>query len=580
MTTAPFSTHAQLRAQFPLFQTPENQSLVYLDNAATTQKPQQVIEAISDFYRHSNSNAHRSSHRLGRVATHALEHSRNSMAVFLNAQQPEEIIFTRGATEALNLLAFSLCAELVPGDEVLLTQAEHHANLVPWQMAAKRNGLNLVFLPSNQGIPCFERLGEYLTDRTRIVSVTAASNALGFLSPLSLIEQTLVSSGRRDQLHWVLDGTQYTAHKSVDVQTFGCDFWVCAPHKFYGPTGVGVLWGRYRHLKAMHPWQGGGEMIREVTLQSSTYAEPPHRFEPGTASLADIAALAACVEFWQRLDRGWLWQHEQALFQRLYSGLSARPELNVLSPWQDNVGVISVHSDQIHLADLGHWLDECEVACRVGHHCTQPLMASLGVSHTLRFSIGAYNCDNDIDRALTAVDDFFASSDQRMASVALPLTTALMSTLSTQAEAPSSSEDTVCFEAPDLSLCSVEALKAERQWQRRYRLLLKWAARVPHQPEIRCDEYRVEGCESAAWLVAQLQDKRFYFYLDSDSNVVKGLGVLLLMLVQGQTAETIRLLPIKAIFSDLGLEKHLSPSRSNGFWALWNRIQLMVNDHP
>ena len=241
-----------------------------------------MIDAVGDFYRTSNANTHRSSHRLARHATEMVETTRAAAAQFLNAVLAEEVIFTRGATEGLNLLANSLCERLQPGDEIVLTTAEHHANLVPWQMAAQRHGLVLKFVPDIEGIPDFSRLPEVLTERTRIVATTAASNALGFATDLTGIKSCLQNL----PVTWVVDAAQLAAHRAIDVQAIGCDFLVCSAHKFYGPTGIGLLYGQQACLAALPPWQGGGEMIEQVGLHSSTYAAPPHRFETGTSSLA------------------------------------------------------------------------------------------------------------------------------------------------------------------------------------------------------------------------------------------------------------------------------------------------------
>lgn len=235
------------KRQFPLFSQPENQGLVYLDNAATTQKPACVIDAIADFYRHGNANTHRSSHRLARRATEMIERVRARAAAFLGTVNPKEIVFTRGATEGLNLLAYSLCSQLQPCDQILLTTAEHHANLVPWQMMAERYQLELCYVPDERGVPRFDRLPEVLTSRTRIVSHTAGSNALGFRSDLKQVQSALAGKN----IHWIVDGAQLAAHEAVDVRSIGCDFFVCSAHKYYGPTGIGLLYGRETLLRAM-----------------------------------------------------------------------------------------------------------------------------------------------------------------------------------------------------------------------------------------------------------------------------------------------------------------------------------------
>jgi SufS family cysteine desulfurase len=540
---------AAFKKQFPLFDQPENQQLVYLDNAATSQRPACVIDAVTDFYRHSNANTHRSSHRLARQATAMVERVRKKSAQFINAGSPKEVVFCRGATEALNLLAFSLCEEMAEGDEIILSRAEHHANIVPWQMAAERKNLSLVFLPDRNGQPDLSRLPELLSERTRVVTLTAGSNAMGFTLDIPLVAELL---GSRD-ITFVVDAAQYAAHQSVDVQAMGCDFLVCSAHKFYGPTGIGLLYGRRQLLASLPPWQGGGEMIEKVELDHSRYADAPHRFETGTSSLAAIAGLEACLDFWQSLDREAMRIYEQQLLRYLHQQLAGLDSIKLLSSEQNNLGVaafVPADDNEWSAVDLAHLLDEVDIALRVGHHCAMPLVDSLGVGPTLRASIAAYNSLDDIDRLITTIER--------------------VSDLSLSVNREATSDESLLLD--DFSSCSLQALQACNNWQLRYRQLMQWANLVSSKPAIRKDDQLVPGCESATWLVHWQRGDKQYFAVDSDSRVVKGLAVLLLTMVQGCHADEIQQLPLNDIFTSLQMDKHLSPSRSNGFYALWQHI--------
>ena len=544
------------KKQFPLFAQPENRALVYLDNAATTQKPACVIDAIADFYRHSNANTHRSSHRLARRATEMVEQVRARAAVFLGATNPKEIVFTRGATEGLNLLAYCLSSQLQPGDQVLLTTAEHHANLVPWQMMAERFRLEICYVPDQRGVPQFDRLAEVLTPRTKIVSLTAGSNALGFRTELDAVRAVLAGKN----IHWIVDGSQLVAHEPVDVQTIGCDFFVCSAHKFYGPTGVGLLYGRESLLRAMPPWQGGGEMIADVDLFSSHYADLPHKFEAGTSSLAAIAGLGACLEFLDAQDRAGMARHEQQLLHFLHDRLSQIPELNLLSAADNNLGIVAFTHPRSAAIDLMQWLDGRDIAVRVGHHCAQPLVRASGHSATLRASIAAYNTRSDVEKLVAAVEEFFLHlGDESVA----------------QTE-PQISGETATWMPDDLGALDIEALRAQRNWQDRYRTLMGWSKTISRKDAIRLEKNLVRGCESSAWLVHRRENGLHRFALDSDSRIVKGLGALLLTQLDGRAAGDVARAELESLFVELGLAQQLSESRVNGFRALLERAFALM----
>ncbi|MFC6635378.1 aminotransferase class V-fold PLP-dependent enzyme [Microbulbifer taiwanensis] len=543
------------KQHFPLFEQPENRRLVYLDNAATTQKPRPVIDAIRDFYLCSNANTHRSSHRLARRATEMVERVRSQSAAFLHAASAREIVFCRGATEALNLLANSLCSELRAGDEIVISSVEHHANIVPWQMMAQRFQLKLRYVPHTAGIPQFDRLGEVLGERTRIVSLSGGSNALGLRPDLEAIARQL----RGRNLHWIVDGAQLAAHERVDVQKVGCDFFVCSAHKFYGPSGIGLLYGRESLLEAMPPWQGGGEMIAEVDLYNSRFAGLPHKFEAGTSSLAAIAGLGAALDFLAVQDRAAMAAHEQQLLQWLHRELAAMPGLQLISQPQHNLGIVAFAPATGSAADLMHWLDERDIAVRVGHHCAQPLIRAAGVAATVRASLAAYNTWENVQLFVEALREYLVETATETENLAA---------------APLQAGD---WSGDDLSALQLERLAAQRNWQDRYRELMRWSKSISGKPGIRQPEYLVRGCESDAWLVHREQGGRHLFALDSDSRVVKGLGALLLSQIDGCSGEEIRALDLPRLFADLGLEKHLSRSRSNGFHALLRQALAFVS---
>jgi len=550
------------KKQFPLFAAEENLQLIYLDNAATTQRPQPVIDAIARFYATTNANTHRSSHRLARRATAMVETTRAKAAAFVGATGPEEIVFTRGATEALNLLAHSLGAKLQPGDEVLLSTAEHHANLVPWQMLAQRQQLVLRFVPEEQGLPRFDQLTQCLNERTRVVSLTAGSNALGFAPDMEIIRAQLVPW--RQQLTFILDAAQLAAHQPLDVKQLDCDFLVCSAHKFYGPTGIGLLYGRSRALAELPPWLGGGEMIEQVQLESSTYAAPPHRFETGTSALAAIAGLDAAFDFLQRLDRAAMVAYETALTTYLHQQLGTVTGINLLTRSANNLGIAALVPDErsgLTPTDLAHLLDEKDIAVRVGHHCAQPLLRSLEMAATVRVSIAAYNTRDDIDCLTAALREILDGCG--FLQPAVPVVCA----------EPESGADTDVFAADvdALSSLSLEHLKQAKGWQARYRQLMKWGDVISAKPAIRQPANLVPGCESAAWLIHSQKGGTHRFAIDSESRVVKGLAALLLVLIDGRRRDQVELVRLETTFAELGLDKHLSPSRSNGFRALLNK---------
>ncbi|QIF42611.1 aminotransferase class V-fold PLP-dependent enzyme [Aeromonas veronii] len=401
--------HDQLRSQFPaLAQEVNGHPLVYLDNAATTQKPQALLDAIAHYYGADNANVHRAAHALSGRATRAFETARETVARFINAPYSREVIWTRGTTEAINLVAQSWgMSELKTGDEIILSTLEHHANIVPWQLVAQRTGAEIrVITLDERGDLDLAAYHAMLGPRTRLVSVAHVSNALGTVNPV----KEIVAAAKMVGAVTLIDGAQAVAHLEVDVQAIGCDFYAFSGHKLYGPTGIGVLWGRTELLERMPPWQAGGEMIDRVSFSGTTFNTLPFKFEAGTPHIAGAIGLAAAIDFVMGQDREWLAQHEQALTDYLVAGLQQVPGLRLVGEPGQRAGAVSFLLDDIHPQDAATLLDMQGIALRVGHHCAMPLMESLGIGGTMRASLACYNNRDDVDALLAALHklcDFF-----------------------------------------------------------------------------------------------------------------------------------------------------------------------------
>ncbi|HEH9413616.1 cysteine desulfurase [Aeromonas salmonicida] len=401
--------HTQLRGQFPaLAQQVNGHPLVYLDNAATTQKPQAVLDAIAHYYRADNANVHRAAHALSGRATRAFEAARETVARFIHAPHCREVIWTRGTTEAINLVAQSWgMSELKAGDEIVLSTLEHHANIVPWQLIAQRTGAVVRVIPLDErGDLDIAAYLAMLGPRTRLVSVAHVSNALGTVNPVT----QMVAAAKAVGAVTLIDGAQAVAHLEVDVQAIGCDFYAFSGHKLYGPTGIGVLWGKTELLERMPPWQAGGEMIDRVSFSGTTFNALPFKFEAGTPHIAGAIGLAAAIDFIMQQDRGALAQHEQRLIDYLVAGLRQVPSLRLIGEPGQRAGAVSFLLQDIHSQDAATLLDMQGIALRVGHHCAMPLMESLGIGGTMRASLACYNNQDDVDALLAALrklSDFF-----------------------------------------------------------------------------------------------------------------------------------------------------------------------------
>lgn len=400
--TAQFDPVA-VRADFPILQQQVNgQPLVYLDNAATTQKPRAVIDAIVRYYEEDNSNVHRGAHTLSQRATAQFETARQTVADFLNARAAHEVIWTRGVTEAINLVAQSWGrTELRPGDRVLVSALEHHSNIVPWQMVAEATGARVEAVAVHpDGSLDLADLEQKLDASVRMVSVAHVSNALGTVNPVADIVRLARQAGALS----LIDGAQAVAHMAVDVQALDCDFYTFSSHKIYGPTGIGVLYGRTQLLDAMPPWQGGGEMIEHVSFDGTTYGPLPHKFEAGTPDIAGVVGLKAALDYVLQFDRAALsaWESELLAYAEREAGKIEG--LTLIGTAREKVGVMSFLIAGTHPADLGTLLDYQGVAVRTGHHCAQPLMTQFGIPGTVRASFSCYNNHDDVDRLCAAIE--------------------------------------------------------------------------------------------------------------------------------------------------------------------------------
>jgi cysteine desulfurase / selenocysteine lyase len=394
------------RRDFPILERRvHGQPLIYLDNAATTQKPRQVIEALVDFYEQHNANVHRGVHTLSDEATELYEGARIAAARFLGATGEDELIFTRGTTESINLVAQSWGrAQLQPGDEIVLSELEHHSNLVPWQIIAQERGAVLRFIPlDTQGRLDMDAAVRLIGPRTRLVAVAQVSNVLGTIVPVRELAALAHAVGAL----LLVDGAQSAPHLPVDLQQLDCDFFACSAHKMLGPTGVGVLAVKRSILSAMPPYQGGGSMIARVELQHSTYADGPGRFEAGTPNIADVVAFGAAITYLTTVGMEAISAHEQRLTRQALAGLAAIPAVDLYGPVlpAERSGVVAFNLRGVHPHDVATVLDYHGIAVRAGHHCAQPLMRSLNVAATVRASFALYNSEAEIDALCEAVDE-------------------------------------------------------------------------------------------------------------------------------------------------------------------------------
>ncbi len=393
----------QIRDEFPILnRIVNNQPLIYFDNAASSQKPRVVLNAIENYYSQFNANVHRGIHTISQEATEMMELSRQKISGFINADMESEIIFTRGTTESINLVAYAMTALLKPSDEIIITEMEHHSNIVPWQLLCQRTGAKLKFIPMKENCTLdIEKLSELLTENTRLIAVNQISNALGVINPVETIIEKAHQVGA-----WVfIDAAQSAPHTEIDVQKMDCDFLAFSGHKMFAPTGVGILYGKQDILNELPPFNGGGEMIKEVFMEQSTYEELPFKFEAGTPNIEANIMLGVAVDYIQSIGMKAIAQHEHEILEYAKNKLLALEEVTVYAKDAPTSGAVSFNLNlpDIHPSDVGMILDKKGIAVRTGHHCTQPIMRKLGVKGTVRASFSVFNTKEEVDKMIEAV---------------------------------------------------------------------------------------------------------------------------------------------------------------------------------
>lgn len=385
-----------IRRQFPVLSREiKGKPLIYFDNAATSQKPQSVIDELVNYYSGYNANIHRGIHTLAEEATLAFENTRDAVQQFIHAESREEVVFTRGTTEGINLVAYTWGRQNIKaGDEIIISTMEHHSNIVPWQILCEEKGASLKIVPiSNEGELLMEQYDKLLNTKTKLVSVVHASNALGTVNPIKQI----VAAAHRAGAVVLVDGAQSTVHLDIDVQEMDCDFFVFSSHKLYGPTGVGILYGKKHLLESMPPFLGGGEMIKEVRFERTTYNDLPYKYEAGTPNIADVVAFKTALDFIEQTGKEKIRRHEQELLNYSTEQLSQIPGVRIIGKAKEKLSVVSFVINGMHPQDIGILLDNKGIAVRTGHHCAQPLMNRFGITGTVRASFAVYNTLEEID---------------------------------------------------------------------------------------------------------------------------------------------------------------------------------------
>jgi cysteine desulfurase/selenocysteine lyase len=555
--------------------------LVYLDNAATTHKPRQVIEAEKRFYEGQNSNIHRGVYELSQIATGLYEAAREKVRAFINAPEAAEIIFTRGTTECINLVAASWGrANLHRGDVVVISNLEHHSNIVPWQLVCAATGAVLKVIPMNDAgelqMDAYERILQ--AGGVRIVSVNHVSNSLGTINPVEEIIR-LGHEAPGGGAIVMIDGAQWVAHGTTDVQALGCDFYAFSAHKMMGPTGVGVLYGKRAILEAMPPYQGGGDMIASVTFEKTEYAGLPNKFEAGTPNIAGVVGLGAAVDYLKGLDLRTTATYEQELLAYATQRLAEVPGLRIVGTAQRKASVISFVMAGFSTLDIGVWLDRTGVCVRTGHHCCQPVMDRLGVGSTARASLAFYNTREEIDALVAGLKELVEQRNkkqearkqtgedgtQRHGQIAYPAATA---------KSVAAAADALAEEFDFLG---------DREAKNEY--ILDMAAKLPALFDLLSKvTQRVPGCMSQVYLVGRKKDGTsgketvFEFVADADAEIVRGLIALLERLYSGQKAREVATFDVEGFFTRIGLEQFITSQRRNGLAGMVAKIRDLARE--
>jgi cysteine desulfurase/selenocysteine lyase len=558
----------RIREDFPILkQRVHGKPLVYLDNAATTQKPRAVIDGVRRYYETDNANIHRAVHVLGERATQAYEQARIKVQKFLGAHCLREIVFTKGCTEGINLVAQSYGRRHVhAGDEVLITWMEHHSNIVPWQLLCEEQKATLRVVPvTDSGELRLEELERLLGPRTKILAIAHVANALGTVNPVKEIIGRAHSRG----VPVLVDGAQAVSHLPVNVKELDCDFYTFSGHKLYGPTGIGVLYGKALHLERMPPYQGGGDMIETVRFEKTTWNELPYKFEAGTPNVAGAIGLGIAVDYVDHLGREAIALHEQRLLEYATERLSSVRGVRLVGTAPHKVSVLSFVVDEPPMSalDVGTRLDLEGVAVRTGHHCCQPLMDRFGIPGTARASLAVYNTMEEIDHFVNVLERIVTEAGAK-ARTAVPV--AATATEPSYAAAVAGSPREAAEEL-------VEVFDFLEDWTDRYRHLIELGEKLPPMPQaLKTPEHRVHGCQSTVFLDARKQPgsaDAIEFLADSDADLVRGLLALLQRLFSGQSAKDVLAFNVQEFFARLGLDQHLTMGRRNGLAEMVKRIR-------
>ena len=546
--------------------------LVFLDNGATTQKPRAVIDAISRYYERDNANIHRGVYELSQRATSHFDDARTKVAAFLNAPEPAECIFTRGVTESINLVAMSWArTNLKAGDEILLSALEHHSNIVPWQLAAEATGAIVKTLPmTDVGELDYDKLGGLLTQRTKLVAIQHVSNALGTIHDV----ERIITAAKEVGALVLIDGAQAVSHFPTDVRALGCDFYTFSAHKLFGPTGVGVLWGRRALLDEMSPFMGGGDMIESVTWEKTTYAPIPAKFEAGTPDIAGVIGLGAAIDYLN--DLGWpaIRRQEEAVVTHAVERLSGIDGVRLIGTSDKRAGVVSfvVENPPVSSLDLGTKLDAKGIAVRTGHHCAQPLMDAFGIPGTTRASFAFYNTVEEVDQLAAALEKIVKEARSRASEPG--------------ASAPASSDDLVFPEpqadSPEAAAAALvddfQFLKEAGEDPREF--ILDLGRKLPPMPAgEKNDATHVKGCMSQVWISARKRPgtaDSLDFLADSDAELVRGLIGVLQHIFSGQSSSKIVGFDVEKLLRQLDFQALISVQRRSGVEAMLNRIMSLA----
>jgi cysteine desulfurase/selenocysteine lyase len=585
--TPPTWDVARVRQDFPILHTlSHGKPLIYLDNGATTQKPRTVIDALVRYYETQNANIHRGVYSLSQTATSLYESARDTVRTFLNAREPAEILFTRGTTEGINLVATSWSSKnLHPGDEVVVSHLEHHSDIVPWQMACERTGATLRVIPINDaGELQLDALQKFLdAGHVKMVAVNHVSNSLGTINPVHEIIQRAHAAGAKV----LIDGAQWVAHGHTDVQSLDPDFYVFSAHKLIGPTGVGVLYGKRELLDAMPPYQGGGDMIASVTFEHTDYAELPNKFEAGTPDIAGVIGLAAAIDYITTLGLDQIAAYEHTLLDYATQQLNQMEGLRIIGTAKQKAAVISFTIDGLSSLDIGVGLDREGICVRTGHHCCQPVMDRFGISSTARASFAFYNTHAEID-ALTAALKHLAKRRQNVARSPSAVISEAASTAASEMNNPTKSEGMIPY--PQSHAKSVRAAAdelagefeflSERDAKNEY--VLDLANTLPRLFDtLKHVTPRVPGCMSQVYLVGRKKPNTpdiLEFVADADAEIVRGLIAILQRLYSGQRAHEILAFNIDTFFEKIGLDQFITSQRRNGLAGMVAKIRSLATD--